>query len=212
MLIKLIKIFLFLILPNKLKILILRSSGATIGNNVKIGMSIILADNVTIGDNVLIGNFNLIWRLKVLKLESGSRIHALNWITGGRKGSFILGANSSVSVSHYLEASGGIVIGENTIVAGRSSQFFTHGITPSNLNKTDSIRIGNWCYVGSASKFTPGSELSNYCFLGMGTVVTKKFTNEYKLIAGVPAREIKDIPKDSIFFNRDFMPHSHHPK
>ncbi|MFC3052309.1 acyltransferase [Kordiimonas pumila] len=162
-------------------------------------------------DDVYIGHFNLIWRLKKIELKSGSRISALNWITGAQHGTFRLGSNSSISVLHFFEASGNIAIGANSIIAGRSSQFFTHGITPENLNDISSIIIEDWCYIGSASRFVPGAYISNHTFVGMGAVVTKRFSERYVLIGGVPATIIKKLPRNAAYFERLYLPQSHQP-
>lgn len=202
--------FLILLLPSRVKIACLRAMGARIGSNCHIGFSLISAEDIEIGDHVYIGNMNLIWRLRRLEIGAGARINALNWITGARHGAFELGANSSVSVLHFLEASGGITIGANTIIAGRASQFFTHGISPENLNDIRAIRIGDWNYVGSAARFVPGSGLSDHTFVGMGAVITKRFERNYVLVGGVPAKIVKELAKDSLFFDRTYVPQPHH--
>ena len=148
--------------------------GAKIDHSCYIGFSLIDAKKIEIGPCVYIGHFNLLWRLKSLKLASGSRITLFNWITGGREGKFVLGRNSSMSFGHFLETSSNIKIGENCIIGGRYSQFYSHGITPNDLDFRSPIEIGNWCYIGSAALFVPGTRISDYSFVGMGTVVTKK--------------------------------------
>lgn len=202
---------LVLLLPSWLKIVVLRAHGARIGQGCRIGFSLISAREIELGDSVYIGHFNLIWRLKRLEMGSGSRITLMNWITGAGKGTFRLGACSSVSVQHFLEASGDIEIGANTIIAGRGSQFFTHGIAPDNLNDIRPIRIGDWCYIGSAARFVPGSGCAEGTFLGMGAVVCKEMTQEHVLLGGIPAKPIKSLDTGAQYFDRPFMPHPHHP-
>lgn len=198
-------------LPSNLKIWILRLIGHKIGKNCYIGLSIVNASKINMENNVYIGHFNLIWRLTALNLRAGSRITFFNWITGGNFGAFMLGNNSSISRRHFFDASAGIDIEENTIVAGIGSQFFTHGISPSNLNERKPICIGSWSYIGSGSYFVPGSSVSSHCFVGMGSVVTKPFTQSYRLIAGSPAQEKKEISQESKYFDRHYVPQPHHP-
>lgn len=202
---------LLLLCPSKIKIICYRAMGARIGKNCYIGFSIVDAKSLEIEECVYIGHFNILWRLKTLKLEAGSRITLFNWITGGREGSFYLGRNSSISFGHYIEASSDIKIGNNCIIAGRFSQFFTHGITPDNLNDRRAINIGDWCYVGSAVRFVPGVSISDHTFIGMGSVITKSFEDNYVLIGGSPAVVKKRLSRESIFFKRPYLPHAHHP-
>jgi acetyltransferase-like isoleucine patch superfamily enzyme len=203
---------LIMCLPSIVKILIYRLKGAKIGKGCYIGFSLIGARDFQMADFSYIGHFNLIWRLKCLEIGRGARISLLNWITGGREGTFRLGNNSSVSVMHFLEASADILIGSNTIVAGRASQFFTHGISATNLDDKRAIHIGNWCYIGSAARFTPGSAVADGTFVGMGAVVTRSFDETFVLIGGSPARHLKKLSGQDVYFDRPFMSHAHHPK
>jgi len=204
--------YLIAFMPSKIKVIIFRLLGAKIGNNCFIGFSIVDAENLEIGDNVYIGHFNLLWRLKELKLETGSALVMFNWITGGRTGNFYLGRNSGITRFHFIEASSDVRIGKNCIVAGRSSHFFSHGISSTNLDDQRPITIGDWCYIGSSSRFVPGSSVSDYTFVGMNSVVTKNFQEKYVLLAGCPAVVKKKLSPTAVYFNRDYMPHSHHPK
>lgn len=203
-------LILFALLPSVLKIWCLRLYGAKIGKGCKIGISIISAKQIDIGDYVLIGHLNLIYRLNKLSMGSGSKIDSFNWITGGSIGDLYIGNNSSIRRFHFIEASGSMFMGNNTIVAGRSSLFFTHGLTPDNLNDVRSIKIGNWCYIGAACRFLPGASIGNGTFVGMGAVVTKQYDATYVLLAGNPARVRKEFSKDSLYFNRPFLRHSSH--
>jgi acetyltransferase-like isoleucine patch superfamily enzyme len=201
---------LLLFFPSFLKICILRALGAHIGKNSFIGFSLVYSEKLWIGHEVYIGHFNLIWRLKSCTLESGSRIGMFNWITGARTGSFSLGRNSAITRFHFFESSADIDIGHDSIIAGRNSHFFTHGISPSNLDDMRPIRIGNWCYIGSGSRFIPGSGTSDHVFVGMGSVVTKRDPQQYVMIAGAPAVQRKELSSSDVYFSRPFLPHSHH--
>jgi len=197
-------------LPNKLKIAILRAKGAKIGKHCWIGFSIVDAKNINIGDNVHIGHFNLLWRLENLTLESGSTLTMFVWITGARIGSFFLGRNSGITRLHFFEASADIRIGANSIIAGRSSHFFTHGISSTNLDDQRAIIIGDWCYIGSGSKFVPGSSVANGTFVGMGAVITKEHSENFVLLAGAPAVIKKRFSASDVYFARTHLPQAHH--
>lgn len=197
-------------LPSSLKIVVMRLSGKKIGKYCYIGFSLIDAQHVEIGDGVRIGHFNLIKDLSRLKMMDGSKIEGFNWITGAGKGSLHLGENSSVRRFHFFESSGSIYIGANTIIAGRGSLFFTHGITPNNLNDVREIKIGDWCYIGAAVRFLPGSGVSNYTFVGMGSVITKMHTDNFCVMAGSPAKMVKKLTPNCAYFSQHRLTHSHH--
>lgn len=208
---EIVKNLLIALLPSWLKVFVLRARGAKIGKNCWIGFSVIDASCITIGDNVRVGHFNLLWRLNSLTLETGSAITMCNWITGARTGTFRLGRNSGITRFHFLEASAGIDIGSNCIVAGRSSHFFTHGISSTNLDDQRPISIGDWCYIGSGSKFVPGTSVAAGTFVGMGSVVTKASPERFVLIAGSPAMVKKRLAPTDAYFARSHLPQAHHP-
>lgn len=200
-------------LPSALRIAILRARGAKIGRHCYIGMFTLLdARDLTLGDYVQIASFNLLHRLKSLEMGPGSRMNGLNWITGARTGSLVMGANAAITRLHFFEASGDIFVGENTIIAGRGTHFFTHGISSTNLDDVRSINIGPWSYIGSSSRFVPGSGCAEKTFVGMGAVVTKNFEEGHVLIAGNPASIKKRLSAGDAYFLRDFLPHDHHPE
>ena len=205
-------VLLMSLLPSGLRIALMRARGARIGRGCRIGMfTVIDAKRIKLGDNVLIAGFNLVHRLAELEMETGSRMNGFNWITGARTGSLRMGRNAAITRMHFFEASGDVIVGENTIIAGRGSHFFTHGISSTNLDDVRPIRIGPWCYVGSTSRFVPGSGISRGTFVGMGAVVTKSFPDEFVLIVGNPAAVKKRLSPIDPYFDRSYLPHDHHP-
>lgn len=208
---RLTKAVLIALLPSWIKIPLLRLMGAKIGKRCHIGLSIIDCTDLILGDSVRIASFNLIHRVRRLSIGDGARLNGFNWITGANTGDFLMARNVAITRLHFFEASGTIHIEENTIIAGRGSHFFTHGISPTNLDDVRSISIGPWCYIGSSSRFVPGSSLARGTFVGMGAVVTKSFSEEYVLIAGSPASFRKKLSEGDKYFSRKFLPHDHHP-
>lgn len=199
------------LLPSRLKIWVLRRRGARIGQGCWIGLTLIDADELELGDHVRIASFNLLHRLAALRMGQGSRMNGFNWITGAGTGSFELGHHSAITRLHFFEASGSIFVGDNTIIAGRGSHFFTHGISSTNLDEVRPIVIDAWCYVGSSSRFVPGSAVGRGTFVGMGSVVTKAFADRFVLLAGSPAIVRKQLSAQDVYFSRPYLPHDHHP-
>lgn len=200
------------VLPSAMRIFVLRLVGARIGRGCRIGMfTIINAKKIILGDHVQIARFNLIHRLACFEMCTGSRMNGFNWITGANSGSMFVGKNSAITRLHFFEASGNIEIGDNSIIAGRCSHFFTHGLSSTNLDDVRPIRIGSWCYVGSSSRFVPGAEIARGTFVGLGSVVTKTHTEEFVLLAGCPATLKRMLAPSDPYFDRQFLPHDHHP-
>ena len=57
---------------------------------------------------------------------------------------------------------------------------------------TKPIRIGNHCWVGSDSTVMKGSEMGNDSVLAMRSLLNKPWPQEHILLAGTPARPVKE--------------------
>ncbi len=59
------------------------------------------------------------------------------------------------------------------------------------INKSSNLSIGNHVWLGANSSILKGINIPNNTIVGYGSVVTKSFSEEYTIIAGNPARTIK---------------------
>jgi len=210
-------------LPSALKRFFYRHLfGYRIGRRVRIGLSVIDVRECTVEDDVVIGHFNLFVGTGKLAIGDHARIGHMNIIRGGevvRLGryceilrmneinsipdpivvnpvdqTFILGEGSVIAASHKIDFTDRVELGKRVIVGGRNSSFWTH-----NRQMTEPIIVGDYSYLGSEIRMTPGSAIPAKCIVGIGAVVTKKFEGEYKLIAGVPAKFAKELDEDGRF-------------
>lgn len=161
----------------------------------KIGWLSIMNVNDLVLEQASIGSFNLFTGPFELRMEPKSVIGSLNmfrcgkWALEFRRSSLLkLGEESKIINQHYFDLFGDIVIDSNTIIAGVRSQFWTHG----NMDGSVNICIGKGCYIGSGVKFAPGVHIPDESICALGSVVTKQFTEKNTLIAGVPAKVIKE--------------------
>lgn len=69
-------------------------------------------------------------------------------------------------------------------------------LNPDIHSKPQSIEIGDGCWLGANAVVMPGVVLGPHVVVGANAVVTKSFPDGYCVIAGVPARKIKDISED----------------
>ena len=203
----------FMFLPMLVKRLLLNMIGHDIDKTAYIGFSYIHAKKIIMKSGTYIGHGNVITNLDRLVMNDGSRINRWNRITSGVNydGELQIGARSSISLRHYLDVCDVFTIGHDTIIAGHRSTFFTHSKGIDCVDYVKPIVIGDWCYVGSNVCFVPGAGIGSNCFVGMGAVVTKDFTEtKYALIAGNPAASRKTIDKDSAYFRQEKLVHQHH--
>jgi len=196
--------------------------GYRIGRRVRIGVSIIDAAQCEIGNDSKIGHLNLIASVQNLSLGDHVRIGHLNIIRGGEEvvlgrysellrlneinsipdpevvnpvdPRFTLGPGSIVTTGHKIDFTDRVEIGRRTIIGGRNSSIWTH-----NRQRTLPITIGDFAYVGSEIRMAPGGSIPSRCIVGIGSVITGQLTDENHLIAGVPAKSLKELNTDDKF-------------
>ncbi len=196
--------------------------GYQIGRRVRVGLSIIDAGACQIDDDSRIGHLNVIIGVANLKLGDHVKIGHLNIIRGGNQVTlgryselmrmneinsipepdavnpvdpkFSLGNGSIITTGHKIDFTDRVEIGRRTIIGGRNSSIWTH-----NRQRTLPIKIGELAYVGSEIRMAPGSALPSRCVVGIGAVVTRKIDAEGFLIAGVPAKPIKELSEEDQF-------------
>ncbi len=196
--------------------------GYRIGKRVRIGFSILDADDCQIDADTTIGHLNVFIGLKRLTIGDHTRIGHLNIIRGGDEvhlgryseiirmneinsipnpevvnkidPRFILGDGSVITAGHKIDFTDLVEIGPRTIIGGRNSSLWTH-----NRQRTLPIRIGSFTYVGSEIRIAPGGSIPSRCIVGIGSVITGQFTDEERLIAGVPAKSLKQLSADDKF-------------
>ena len=196
--------------------------GYKIGKRVRIGVSIIDAGECDIDDDVQMGHFNVVTRVQKLTIKDHVRIGHLNIIRGGDEVSlgryceiirmneinsipdpevvnkidpvFLLGDGSIVTTGHKIDFTDRVEIGRRVILGGRNSSIWTH-----NRQRTLPITIGSLVYIGSEIRMAPGSAIPSRSIVGIGSVITAALTEEGKLIAGVPAKTIKELSQEDQF-------------
>jgi acetyltransferase-like isoleucine patch superfamily enzyme len=200
--------------------------GYKIGKRVRIGLSIIDASECRIDDDVQIGHLNLVVRVKKLEMNDHVKIGHFNIIRGGDEvhlgrfaeiirmneinsmpepdvvnpidPRFILGDGSIITSGHKIDFTDRVTIGRRSILGGRNSSLWTH-----NRQRTRPIDIGSFAYIGSEIRIAPGGSVPSKCIVGIGSVITGELDAEGYLIAGVPAKPIKELSsEDKILIER----------
>ena len=103
--------------------------------------------------------------------------------------------NSFGSYFQAFDPNSRIVIGKGTYIAPNVGIITTnHDI----YNLDDHVQgkdviIGQKCWIGMNSVILPGVELGEHTIVGAGSIVTKSFKEGHCIIAGNPARIIKEL-------------------
>ena len=107
---------------------------------------------------------------------------------------FSLGDGSIITAGHKIDFTDRVTIGRRSILGGRNSSLWTH-----NRQRTRPIDIGSFAYIGSEIRIAPGGSVPSKCIVGIGSVITTELTAEGYLIAGVPAKAVKELSKEDQF-------------
>jgi len=124
-----------------------------------------------------------------------------------------LGIAGSRDVHNKLRFSNSIVdrnccnsveIGEFSTFAGFRSQILTHAIDlKASRQRSAPVLIGDYCFVGTSVVLLAGSQLPSYCVLGASACLTRAFSDENMLYAGVPAKAVKGLYDNDAYFKRE---------
>ncbi|RLC47393.1 MAG: acyltransferase [Candidatus Cloacimonadota bacterium] len=99
------------------------------------------------------------------------------------------------SIGCYIQSVNGIEIGDYTNIGPGV------GLISSNHDFYDNtkhiqgkpIKIGKKCWIGMNAIILPEVELGDFVIVGAGSVVTKSFPEGYCVIAGNPAKKIREL-------------------
>ena len=147
--------------------------------------------------NITVKNLDKISLVKVLRkngavigrdcdIESGLTFHNCS-----DYGSLRIGNNSHIGKNCFFDLAGSVTIGNNAVISMNTS-FITHiDMKRSELDKlyrakTDSVEVGDDCYVGANSIILPGVRLGRRCFAAASSTITKSF-DQCSFLAGSPA-------------------------
>jgi len=110
-----------------------------------------------------------------------------------------IGDNVSIHKDCYIDAVGGLVIGNDVSIAHCSSILtFDHGwadpLTPIKSNQCEFARveIENDVWIGCGSRVLSGVTISTRVIIAAGSIVTRSLSS-FSIYAGVPAKKIKSI-------------------
>jgi acetyltransferase-like isoleucine patch superfamily enzyme len=130
--------------------------------------------------NSKVRNFNIIQLLWMIELNGsflgkGNKIYGFksNDLLPEKQCIFKMGKRSELSGKHFFDVSNSITLGNNVVVGGFNSVFWTHGYDFKRNFKASPIKIGNNVFIGSHSSITHGVEIKDNITIGTRSVITK---------------------------------------
>jgi len=144
-------------------------------------------------------------RLRVLLLRRlasscGQGINVLSGVDIGCPENLQIGSNSGIGLGCYLSCAEKVVIGDRVLM-GPGVMIFTsnHVWNPDRRTYYEQgevrspVTISDDAWIGARSIILPGVTIGRGCTVAAGSVVTRS-TEDYSVVAGVPALQIRVNP------------------
>jgi acetyltransferase-like isoleucine patch superfamily enzyme len=190
--------------------------GYSIHPTSRIGFAWIFPRQLVMEEGSRIGHLNVCKNIDLFHLGAHAVVGQLNWITGfpsgpnrhfahqpDRQPELILERHAGISSRHLIDCTARVRIGAFATIAGFRSQLLTHSIDLTAGRQTaEPIDIGEYCFTGTNSVMLGGSALPHHSVLGAQSLLNKKWEEPYRLYGGVPAKPIKELPREMEYFRR----------
>lgn len=110
-----------------------------------------------------------------------------------------INSNPGLQGGCYLQGSGKLFIGDYVRCAVNVGIMSgNHDVHNHMLHETKETIIGDYSWIGMNCVILPGVVLGMRTIVGAGSVVTKSFPNGYCVIAGNPAKLVKELDKEKV--------------
>lgn len=125
-------------------------------------------------------------------------MHFSSTIVGGwRNVNAGIEVSPGLSAGCYIQAIGKISIGDYTQIAPNVGIISSNHLPEDNSKHSVSeVHIGKYCWIGMGAVILPGVVLGDFTVVGAGAIVTKSFPDGYCVIAGNPARHIRNLERE----------------
>lgn len=214
-----LKVFIFLFPWKFRRLLLIHIFGYEIHSTAKIGIAWVFPAKLKMDAFSYIDHFTIAINLDEINLGKHSSIGRSNWITGFsstkktkhfehqkgiRNACLNIGQHSSITKNHHIDCTNQISIGSFTTIAGYNSQLLTHSINIEMCRQDSTpICIGDYCFIGTNVVILGGAVLPSFSILGAKSLLNKPFKEQYFLYGGVPAKQIKELELDLLYFKRN---------
>jgi acetyltransferase-like isoleucine patch superfamily enzyme len=191
--------------------------GYEIDRRARIGLSIVDADRVKLGRGCRIGHFVAVRDLEALEVGNFSYIGNFCWISGAprsdqdfahipeRRPELRMGSCSILTSRHYIDCSDAVEIGDYSMLAGGYTQVLTHEISvDEGRQRTEPVRIGSHSLIHTRCVLVAGTRVPDQVVIAAGAVVRGELEGSHALYGGLPARKLKDIDPEAVFFTQQF--------
>ena len=169
-----------------------------------------------IGSNILIDKNCTIIGLHNISIGSNVRIDAYTTITASEGGDLSIGSNIHIAGYCLLAASGGIIMEDFSAIShgtkiysasdDYSGGYLTNAVIPDKYKnvKRGLVTLKKHSLIGSSSVLLPGVVVGEGTTVGAMSLVSKNL-DDWSVYAGIPAKKIKDRPRDLLRLEHEYV-------
>jgi acetyltransferase-like isoleucine patch superfamily enzyme len=164
------------------------SSGNILMQNAQIGsFNWIDTKDLVMNQGSAIRRFNRFKHLNMLHLDELALIQSHNGIFAPEKKAkyhevafdfssqnLFLGRRSELLRKNYVDLTRSLTIGNNVVVGGNGSEFWTHGYDINRNIIVGAIVIGDDIFIGSGCIFSPSAKIASSITIAPGSVIYKE--------------------------------------
>jgi acetyltransferase-like isoleucine patch superfamily enzyme len=198
--------------------LLIRCFGFSIDKTSRIGLAWVFPKELVLEPYSAIGHLTFCVNLDRIHLHAHATIGRGNWITGfptgtdsphfqhetNRRAELNLEEHAAITNRHFVDCTAEVVIGRFSTFAGFASQILTHSVDlERNRQSSRPVVIGQYCFIGTNCVILGGARLPDYSVLAAKSLLQSAPDVPYGLYGGIPARFIKELPRDYAYFSRE---------
>jgi acetyltransferase-like isoleucine patch superfamily enzyme len=144
-------------------------------------------------------SFNLWYQQKVRRTSSDAYwpVHPSSRVVDYQNIHIGIDVSPGTSPGCYIQGMGKVVIGDYTQIAPNVGIISAnHSLYDNSKYEKKEVNIGAYCWLGMGAIILPGVSLGEFTIVAAGAIVTKSFEDGYQVLAGNPARVIKNLEKE----------------
>ena|SRR3989344_398274 len=138
------------------------------------------------------------YRIGGIKIGKGSSLHM--GIRFYNPKNIVIGEDSIIGENSVLDGRDILNIGSHVDIASEVMIFNAeHDVLDPSFNAIKApVKIGDYVFIGPRAIILPGVKIGKGAVVGAGAVVTKD-VEEFMIVGGVPAKPIKERPKNQAY-------------
>jgi acetyltransferase-like isoleucine patch superfamily enzyme len=192
--------------------LLARLCGWAIDPTARIGLSMVDVHDLRMAPGSHIGNFNLVGRVHRLWMGRSSMIGNFNWVRAATvianqsvdegPRALYMGDHSGITGQHFIDCSGGLYLGQGTMLGGCRTTVMTHQIDVATRRQHGHRTvISDRSLIASNCRVAPGTQLARESLVAMGSLARGELLEPRSLYAGNPAvrKGRYDAPPDHYY-------------